>query len=76
MKQLEVKGYYPVTMGSSIVIYDVVHDIDDKIKFAWNICGKVKKVHYSKVRYEKEGRSYFKTYNKKIYIDECLQAKY
>ena len=76
MNQLEVKAYYPVTMDINIVIYDVIYGIDDKIKFSWNVCGKVKKIRYSKVQDDKDGRSYFKTYNKKIYVDECLRADY
>ena len=69
-----IKSYYPVTADVCIIIYDVIYDIDDKIKFSWNICGKVKKIRYSKIRYEKEGRSYFKSYNLKIYLDECMCA--
>ena len=76
MNQLEVKAYYPVTMDINIVIYDVIYGIDDKIKFAWNVCGKVKKPCYSKIRVDKEGRMYFNSYNKKIYVDECLRADY
>ena len=48
--------------------------IEDKIKFSWNICGKVQKTRYSKIQYEKEGRSYFKSYNLKIYLDRCMRA--
>ena len=76
MNQLEVKAYYPVTMDINIVIYDVIYGIDDKIKFSCNVCGKVKKIRYSKVQDDKDGRSYFKTYNHKIYVDECLRADY
>ena len=68
------KFYYPVTTNIHIIIYDVIYDIDDKIKFSWNICGKVKKTRYSKILHEKEGRSYFKSYNLKIYLDECVCA--
>ena len=69
-----IKSYYPVTANVCIIICDVIYDIDDKIKFSWSICGKVKKTRYSKIRYEKEGRSYFKSYNFKIYLDECIRA--
>ena len=69
-----IKFYYPVTIDTLIVIYDAIYDIEDKIKFSWNICGKVQKTRYSKIRHEKEGRSYFKTYNLKIYLDECMCA--
>ena len=61
-----IKFYYPVTAEA--------YDIDDKIKFSWNICGKVQKTRYSKIRHEKEGRSYFKSYNLKIYLDRCMRA--
>ena len=66
--------YYPVTADVCIIIYDVIYDIEDKIKFSWNICGKVKKTRYSKIQHDKEGRSYFKSYNRKIYLDECMHA--
>ena len=66
--------YYPVTADVCIIIYDVIYDIEDKIKFSWNICGKVKKTRYSKIQHDKEGRSYFKSYNHKIYLDECMRA--
>ena len=69
-----IKSYYPVAADVLVVIYDVIYDIDDKIKFSWNVCGKVKKTRYSKIQYEKEGRSYFKTYNLKIYLDRCMRA--
>ena len=70
------KFYYPVTTNIHIIIYDVIYCIDDKIKFSWNICGKVKKTRYSKIRHEKDGRSYFKSYNLKIYLDECVRNDY
>ena len=76
MNKLDIKAYYPVNASIKIVIYDVIYDIEDKIKFSWDICGKVKKARYSKIRYEKEGRSYFKSYNHKIYLDECMRAGY
>lgn len=76
MNQLEIKGYYPVTMNIVIVVYDVIYDIDDKVKFAWNICGKVKKPCYSKIRVDKEGRMYFNTYRLKIYLDKCMRVNY
>ena len=69
-----LKSYYPVTADVLVVIYDVIYDIDDKIKFSWDVCGKVKKTRYSKIQYDKEGRSYFKSYNLKIYLDECMRA--
>ena len=74
MNKLDIKAYYPVTAEAIVVIYDVIYDIEDKIKFSWNICGKVKKTRYSKIRHEKEGRSYFKSYNLKIYLDRCMRA--
>ena len=66
----KVIGYYPLTLEVNIVIYG----IDDKIRFSWNIYGKVKKTRYSKVRYEKE-RAYFNTCNHKIYLDECMRVE-
>lgn len=75
MKKLDIKAYYPVNADIKIVVYDVIHDIDDKIKFAWIICGKWRKTRYSKVRYGKEGRSYFKTHDIKIYLDECVHTE-
>ena len=74
MKKLDIKAYYPVTAEAVVVIYDVIDDIEDKIKFSWNICGKVQKTRYSKIWHEKEGRSYFKSYNLKIYLDRCMRA--
>ena len=74
MNKLDIKAYYSVTTNIYIIIYDVIYDIEDKIKFSWNICGKVQKTRYSKIRHEKEGRSYFKSYNLKIYLDECIRA--
>ena len=76
MKKLDIKAYYPVTTNILIVIYDVIYDIEDKIKFSWNICGKVKKTRYSKIQYDKKGHSYFKSYNLKIYLDECIRANH
>ena len=69
-----IKSYYPVATNVCIIIYDVIYDIEDKIKFSWDFCGRVQKTRYSKIRYEKEGRSYFKSYNRKIYLDECMRA--
>lgn len=76
MNKLDIKAYYPVNASIKIVIYDVIYDIEDKIKFSWDICGKVKKARYSKIRHEKEGRSYFKSYNHKTYLDECMRANH
>ena len=69
-----IKSYYPVATNVCIIIYDVIYDIEDKIKFSWSICDKVKKTRYSKIRHEKEGHSYFKSYNYRIYLDECMRA--
>lgn len=69
-----VKFYYLVTTNVRIIIYDVIYDIDDKIKFSWDFCGRVQKTRYSKIQYDKEGRSYFKSYNHKIYLDRCMRA--
>ena len=71
----QVVAYYPVATNVVVVIYDIVYGIDDKIKFAWNIGEKVKKLSYSKIRNDKEGRSYFNSYNHKIYLDECLRNR-
>ena len=68
-----IKFYYPVTWDTCIVIYDVIYDIDDKIKFAWIVYDEIKKTRYSKIRSEKDGRSNFKSYNRKIYLDECVR---
>ena len=65
-----IKAYYPVTTNVCIIIYD----IDDKIKFSWIVCGEVKKTRCAKIRYDKAGRSYFNSYNHKIYLDECMRA--
>ena len=70
------KFYCHVTTNVCIIIYDIIYDIDDKIKFSWNIYGKVGKKRYSKIRHEKEGRSYFNSHNHKIYLDECMHASY
>ena len=66
--------YYPVTADVCIIIYDVIYDIDDEIKFSWDFYGRVQKTRSSKIRYDKEGRSYFKSYNRKIYLDECMRV--
>ena len=71
-----IKSYYSVATNVCIIIYDVIYGIDDKIKFSWIVCGEVKKTRYAKIRYDKAGRSYFKTYNHKIYLDECMRAEY
>lgn len=68
-----IMAYYPITTDVCIIIYDVIYDIDDKIKFAWDVCGEVKKTRYSKIRQEKDGRNYFKSCNRKIYLDECVR---
>lgn len=69
-----IMAYYPITTDVCVIIYDVIYDIDDKIKFAWIVCDEVKKTRYSKIRYDKEGRSYFKSCNRKIYLDSCARV--
>lgn len=76
MDKLEVKACYPVTVDIGIVIYDVVYGIDDRVKFAWDVCGKVKRPCYSKIRVDKEGRMYFNTFKHKIYLDGCMRVNY
>ena len=66
------KFYYPVTTNVHIIIYDVIYGIDDKVKFTWSFCGNTRKTRYSKIQHDKAGRSYFKSCNRKIYLDECI----
>ena len=54
MNKLDIKAYYSVTTNIHIIIYDVIYDIEDKIKFSWNICGKVRKARCSKIQYDKK----------------------
>lgn len=68
-----IKAYYPLSADVCIIIYDVIYDIDDKIKFAWIVCDKIEKTRYSKIRNDKDGRCYFKSGNRKIYLDTCVR---
>ena len=34
MNKLDIKAYYSVTTNIHIIIYDVIYDIEDKIKFS------------------------------------------
>ena len=75
MEELEmIIAIYSVSADVGIEIINIIYDIDDKIQFTWNVCGIRKKQRCSKIRYDADGKAYFNSCGRKIYLDECIRV--
>ena len=72
---MNVIAVYSLTAFNAIEILEIIHDIDDYIKFRWINNGVSGKPHRAKVKYSKEGRAYFNTYKLSIPLDECIRIE-
>ena len=64
------------TMGLSntggIVIFNIVHGIEDKVKFAYHNGEKFNKLTTSTIRTDEEGQPYFNSGRQKYYLNEFI----
>lgn len=56
-----------------IGIYDIRHDIEDRICYAYCTYDNIGKKTWSTIKYDENGRAYFNKKNK-IYLDECMRC--
>ena len=69
-------AYYTLTAFNAVEILGIDYT-DDTVIFRWNNSGKYTKRKKAKIRYTypgENGKAYFKTYNLKICLDECLRT--
>lgn len=70
---------YAICNCFGLIIEDIEYGIDDVIKFRYVIPNAEIEPTYgklirSKVRYEDDGRAYFMTCKRKVYLDECMRT--
>lgn len=58
-----------------IVLFDITHGIDDKIKFAYHNGEKFGRTSTAKIRYNKEGDAYFNSGRQKYYLNEFIKSE-
>lgn len=70
-----MKAYYNITVYITLFIREIIHDCEDYVKFyiSNNESGKCTRLRKSKIRQDKDDRSYFITGKTKIYLDECMK---
>lgn len=64
-----------LTNFGGIAIFDVVHGIDDKIKFAYHNGEEFGRTSTAKIRYNKEGDAYFNSGRQKYYLNEFIKSE-
>ena len=70
---------YAICNCFGLIIEEIEHGIEDFVKFRFvipneEIAPTYGKLIRSKVRFEEDGRAYFNTCKRKVYLDECLCA--
>ena len=71
---MNLLAVFALTAFDSIEIINIEYDVNDSVVFRWNHGGELSRLHKSRIRYNKDGRAYFRTYNLKIALDECVRA--
>lgn len=67
-------GFYSMGLVGYEIL-DIIHDIDDKVKWVYVGMQREQKAHTTKVYYSNSGRAYFRPYGiRRIYLDECLKT--
>ncbi len=67
---------YTISNVFSLCITEVVHDVEDYIKFYVqdNLSGKRSRICKSRVRTTTKGEAYFEHKKQRIYLDECMKV--
>lgn len=78
---MKIKGFYSFTAFTGVAIFDVKHDIEDKVLFCW-VEGSTldnsafKKKSWAKIRYDAEGNPFFITRRHKISFSDIMRYNY
>ena len=64
---------FALTAFDGIEIVGIDYD-DNVIAFRWRHDGELSGLHKSRIRYDKDGRAYFRTYKLKVALDECMRV--
>ena len=57
-----------------IEIYNIIYGINEKVVWKHTTEEKSKKPHISNIYTTIKGRNYFKAFNRRIFLDECLRV--
>ena len=71
---MNVLAVFGLTAFDSVEIVNIEYDTNDSVVFRWNHDGEPSRLHKSRIRYDKDGRAYFRTYKLKIALDECMRV--
>lgn len=63
------------SMFNGFLIHEIEYDFDDYVIFSDYYGNKEGKVRKSKIRYDKEGNSYFISRKRKLYLDNFLKIQ-
>lgn len=64
-----------LTNFGGIAIFDIIHDIEDRIKFAWCNGDKFGRTSIAKIRYNAKGEPYFISCKKRYYLNEFIKTE-
>ena len=64
-----------LTNFGGIAIFNIIHDIEDKIKFAWCNGDKFGRTSTAKIRYNEEGSPFFISGKKRYYLNEFIKSE-
>ena len=74
MKDKKIIATTGLTNTGGIVIFNIIHGIEDKVKFAYHNGEKFSKLTTSIIRYDKEGQHYFNSGKCKYYLNEFIKV--
>ena len=74
MKDKKIIASYPLNNFGGIVILDIIHDIEDKVKFSYHNGEKFGRVTTAIIRTDKEGQHYFISGKCKYYLSDFIRV--
>ena len=64
-----------LTNFGGIAILDIIHGIEDKIKFTWHNGEKFGRIHTSIIRNDAKGEPYFNSGKRKYFLSDFIKVK-
>jgi len=74
MKDKKVITTYQLNNFGGIVIFNIIHGINEKVKFAYHDGEKYDRTSTSIIRYDKEGQPYFNSGKCKYYLNDFIKV--
>ena len=64
-----------LTNFGGIAIFELIHGIEDQIKFAWHNGEKFDRTSTAKIRYNAKGNPYFISGKQKYFLNEFIKSE-